>query len=306
MTRGGVIDAHAHVFRPAAISPRAFDQLAPAERDAPVEDLLELMAISGVDAAVLVPLDAHDDYVTRVLAEYPKTFAAIAVATPVELRAGGARGVESLRERRNRFSFHGLRTQWLGEPGQPVTDSPALPVLRYLAEQGLLLWTYLSPDQLPLLPEVVRELPELRVVLNHLGFCPHDMQIDEHRRPRFDNPFPESTVQQVLRLSEAGGVHLMVSGQYALSTQEPPYPDLFQVTRRFAEAYGPERLLWASDYPWTRDVPGYRALLDVVPAVLPDLDAESLAHVLGGTARKLLPHLVPKPGEEFDTSVEKE
>ncbi|MGH3144223.1 MAG: amidohydrolase family protein, partial [Rubrobacter sp.] len=250
-----------------------------------------LMAGSGVDAVVLVPLDAHDDYVARVLAEHPDTFAAIAVATPAELRAGGTGGVDSLRARRKRFGFHGLRVQWLGEPGRPVSDSPALPILRYLAEQGLVLWTYLPPDQLPLLPEVVRELPGLRAVLNHLGFCPHDMGIDEHRRPRFDDPFPESTVQQVLRLSEAGNVHLMVSGQYALSTQEPPYPDLFRVTRRFAEAFGPQRLLWASDYPWTRDMPGYRALLDTVPATLPDLDPTGLARVLGGTARNLFPHL---------------
>jgi L-fuconolactonase len=63
------------------------------------------------------------------------------------------------------------------------------------------------------------------------------------------------------------------------------------VIRRFAEAYGPERLLWASDYPWTRDVPGYRTLLDLVPAALPDLDSESLARVRGGTARILFPHL---------------
>jgi L-fuconolactonase len=295
MKGAGIIDSHAHVFRPAAISPRGVDQLAPAERDAPVEDLLEHMAGGGVDAAVLVPLDAYDDYVATALAEYPKTFAAIAVATPAELRD---RGVESLRARRDRFGFQGLRTQWLGEPGRPVTESPAFPILRYLAGQDMLLWTYLPPDQLPLLPEVVRELPGLRVVLNHLGFCPQDMQIDEHRRPRFEDPFPESTVQQVLRLSEAGGVHLMVSGQYALSTQEPPYPDLFQVTRRFAGAYGPERLLWASDYPWTRDVPGYQAMLDLVPAALPDLDAVSLARVRGGTARTLFPYLVGEPSSE--------
>jgi L-fuconolactonase len=277
----GIIDAHAHAFRPAAISPRGVDQLAPAGRDAPVEDLLELMTRSGVDAAVLVPLDAYDYYVATVLAEYPKTFSAIAVATPAELQAGGARGVESLRARRDHFGFHGLRTQWLGEPGQPVTDSPALPVLRYLAEQGLLLWTYLPPDQLPLLPEVVRELPELRVVLNHLGFCPHDMQIDEHRRPRFENPSPSRPCSR-----------------YCLSTQEPPYPDLFRVTRRFADAYGPERLLWASDYPWTRDVPGYQAMLDLVHAALPDLDAESLARVLGGTARTLFPRLAGEPASD--------
>ena len=294
----GIIDAHVHVFRPAAVFPRGVDQLAPADRDAPVEDLLELMAGNDVDAAVLVPLDAHDDYVGKVLAKHPGTFAAIAVAASAELRAGGTRGVESLRSRRGRFGFHGLRTQWLGEPGRPLRDSPALPILRYLAEQGLLLWTYLPPDQLPLLPEVVRELPELRVVLNHLGFCPHDMWIDEHRRPRFDDPFPESTVEQVLRLSEADSVYLMVSGQYALSTREPPYPDLFEVTRRFAGSYGTQRLLWASDYPWTRDVPGYRALLDVVPAALPDLDPDGLKRVLGGTARTLFPHLAGDPASD--------
>ncbi|MDQ5818710.1 MAG: hypothetical protein M3334_10080, partial [Actinomycetota bacterium] len=115
MTGAGIIDAHAHVFRPAAVSSRGVDQLAPAERDAPVEDLLELMGRNGVDAAVLVPLDAHDDYVAQVLAEYPKTFAAIAVASSDELQVGGTRGLESLRARRDRFGFHGLRTQWLGE-----------------------------------------------------------------------------------------------------------------------------------------------------------------------------------------------
>jgi predicted TIM-barrel fold metal-dependent hydrolase len=87
VTGAGIIDAHAHVFRPATVFPRGVDELAPAERDAPVEDLLQLMVGSGVEAAVLVPLDAHDDYVAQVLAEYPETFAAIAVATSSELRA---------------------------------------------------------------------------------------------------------------------------------------------------------------------------------------------------------------------------
>jgi hypothetical protein len=51
------------------------------------------MADSGVDAAVLVPLDAHDDYVARVLTDYPKIFAA--VAAPAELQTGGTCGVGS-------------------------------------------------------------------------------------------------------------------------------------------------------------------------------------------------------------------
>ena len=45
-------------------------------------------------------------------------------------------------------------------------------------------------------------------------------------------------------------------------------------------------------------MPGYGTLLDLVPAALPDLDAEGLAHVLGGTARKLFPQLAGEPTSE--------
>jgi predicted TIM-barrel fold metal-dependent hydrolase len=285
------VDGHAHVFRPASVSPRGVDGLAPADRDAPAEDLLARMATAGVDAAVLVPLDGHDDYVAEVLARFPDRFAAVAVATPAELGTGGTDPVRAFRERRERWPFGALRTSWLGEPGRPVGDSPALPVLRVLAEEGLPLWSYLPPAQLPLLEELVALLPGLPVVLNHLGFCPHDMRVDEHRRPRFDDPFPEQLVMRLLRLSERPGVHVLVSGQYALSAESPPYPDLFGVTRRLAAAYGPERLLWGSDHPWPSDEPGYAGLPGLVDAALPDLTAAERDRVLGGTARALFPRL---------------
>jgi predicted TIM-barrel fold metal-dependent hydrolase len=129
------------------------------------------------------------------------------------------------------------------------------------------------------------------VVLNHLGFCPHDMEVDEHRRPRFDDPFPGPWCSGWSGWPTPPGVHVLVSGQYALSAEEPPYPDLFPVTRRLAAAYGPERLLWGSDHPWPSDVPGYARLPGLVSAALPDLDAVAAARVLGGTARELFPRL---------------
>lgn len=287
----GAVDAHAHVFRPATVSPRGVDALAPADRDAPVEDLLTRMAAAGVTAAVLVPLDGTDDYVAEVLDRHPGRFAAVAVATAAELRGTAGDPVAALRARRARWPFDALRCSWLGDPGRPVTESPALPVLRALADEGMPLWSYLPPDQLPLLEELVAVLPLLRVVLNHLGFCPHDMWVDEHRRPRFDDPFPGSLVQRLERLADAPGVHVLISGQYALSAEEPPYPELFPVTRRLAAAYGPERLLWGSDHPWPSDVPGYARLPGLVSAALPDLDPVAAARVLGGTARELFPRL---------------
>jgi predicted TIM-barrel fold metal-dependent hydrolase len=288
---GGPVDGHAHVFRPASVSARGTDGLAPADRDAPVEDLLARMDDAGIAGAVLVPLDGSDDYVAEALERYPGRLAAVAVATPAELGTGGVDPVAALRSRRERWPFGALRTSWLGEPGRGIADSPFLPVLRALAAERLPLWSYLPPAQLPLLEELVRLLPELRVVLNHLGFCPHDMWVDEHRRPRFDDPFPEPLVLRLERLAEAPGVHVLVSGQYALSAERPPYADLFPVTRRLATAYGAERLLWGSDHPWPSEVPGYPELPGLVRAALPELDADDTARVLGGTARALFPRL---------------
>ena len=293
--RGPVVDAHAHVFRPAAVSPRGVDLLAPAERDAPVEDLLRVMDDAGVDAAVLVPLDTNDDYVVEVLREHPTRFAAVAVARPCELGlerdAAGRLGPDALEARRSGFGFGAVRTSWLGRPGEPVAASPALPLLQHLAAQGLVLWTYLPPDQLPLLRPVLDAVPDLRVVLNHLGFCPHDMQVDEHRRPRFSDPFPPSTTKEVQRLADHPGVHVMLSGQYALSTEPAPYGDLLGVIGQLVDAYGARRLLWASDFPWTREVPGYAELLQLVSKTQLPLTDEDLGWVRGRTALSLFPML---------------
>lgn len=288
-----IVDAHVHVFRPAGISPRDVDALAPAQRDAPVEDLLSVMAEHGVGAAVLVPLDQHDDYVREVLRAHRRRFAAVAVADAAVQGRGHGNPVDRLKQRRDVFGFQALRTQWLGIPGRPIRESPFFPVLRVLADDGLCLWTYLVPDQLPLADELARELPSLTMVLNHLGFCPHDMRVDSHGRPAFDDPFPATTRAQLHRLSRRPNVYVMFSGQYAFSRQEPPYTDLDEVVHEIAGAFGASRMLWASDHPWTREVPGYRALLDLPRATFPQASPAELADIQGGTALRLFPDLRP-------------
>ena len=261
-----IVDAHLHVFRRAALDGRAPDALVPAEREAPVEQLIALMDAHGVDRAVLVPLDDHDEYVASVLDD---RFAAIAV------------GLHDLAARRERFAFDGVRTQSLED----------LDALQWVADHGLVLWTYLTPDQLPHLLTLPERFPDMPIVLNHLGFFPHDMRVDAHGRPRFTDPLPAERVDAVLSLARHANVHVMLSGQYALSAEEPPYRDLDPVIRRLADAYGAGRLLWASDHPWIDAVPGYATMLSLPEHALPDAGAAELAQIKGGTALRLFPRL---------------
>ncbi|WP_329248281.1 amidohydrolase family protein [Actinoallomurus sp. NBC_01490] len=284
-----IIDAHLHVF--AAHSPRrprTVDELAPAERTAPIEDLTSVMAAAGVDRAVLVPLGPEDDYVTECRRARPGTFVTVAVADDETTgRRPGLDPVGRLRERAETAGFAALRMNWLGEPRLPLTESPAFGVLRELARTGTVLWFYAPPEQLPLLAEAVRALPDLPVVLNHLGFCPENMTVDPHGRPRFDTVLPPPTLPAVLRLARHPQVRVMFSGQYAFSHRAYPYRDLDPLVGEVFEAYGADRLMWASDYPWTRDVPGYASLPALVEHQLPGLTATERAAVLGGTAKNL-------------------
>lgn len=287
-----IVDAHAHIFAAAGVLVRSVDELAPAERSAPVELLREQMSAAGVDRAVLVPLTDEDAYVGEARLAGPGTFAAIAVAGPAEhgLRAG-VDPIEALEARRRDFPFEGLRSGWLGEPGRPLAESPALPALRWLAERGLPLWSYPAPDQLELLLELPATLPDLPIVLNHLGFFPTGMEVDRHGRPSFADPLPPDQVTAVLGLARHPRVHIMLSGQYALSAEPHPHRDLDDLLRRALDAFGPRRAMWGSDFPWVLARPGYAETLGLLDSALPDLDGADREEILGGTALRLFPSL---------------
>lgn len=290
--RGVRVDAHAHVFRSVTDDyPRGANEMVPSDREASIEQLSAEMDAAGVDAAVLVPLDHHDRYVAEALAAEPSRFAAVGVAGAAVLGKTDDDPLEVLRIRRTLFPFHALRASWLGDAERSVKESPFLPVAEALSAQGLPLWTYLPPDQLPLLEELVQVVPDLVVVLNHMGFCPFDKRVDGHGRPWFPDPFPQTTMAALQRLSDVENVHVAFAGQYAFSRQQPPYQDLNEVIASIVSWYGPSRMMWGSDYPWIEEEPGYATMAELPRAALPQLSEADLVEVCGGTAIRLFPHL---------------
>lgn len=275
-----IVDAHVHVFLSHREDPeRSVDAIAPADRRAPIEALEEAMADAGVDRAVLVPLGPEDGYVARVRAEHRGRFAAVAVA-----RAGQTDPGE-MADRLDRGGFAGLRMFDL--PGDP-DDAPWMPLLSRLAADRRVLWAYPGADQLDTLAAVAARLPDLRILLNHSGFTQSGIGVDDRGRPRIDTPVPQPSEPRMLALAAHPNVWVMASGAYAFSRQPYPYLDIAPLTRRLADAYGTGRLVWASDFPWIVDDPGYRACLELVDHHLPGLSKAEREAILGGNALRLL------------------
>jgi L-fuconolactonase len=166
-----------------------------------------------------------------------------------------------------------------------------------MAEDGAKLWFYASEPQMRLLARVLSRLPALVVVLNHLGFCPGELWIDDHGRPRFTTKLPPPTFSTTLLLAEYPNVHVLFSGHYAFSDRGFPYQDLTSVVAGLLDAFGPGRLMFGSDFPWVRTVPGYSAVLSLVDLQMPGLSPDERRAVLGGNAQHLF-GFVPPAGTE--------
>jgi predicted TIM-barrel fold metal-dependent hydrolase len=69
-------------------------------------------------------------------------------------------------------------------------------------------------------------------------------------------PDPWSTLPGVLSLAKYPNVAIKFSGAVALSKEPYPHRDLWPHLHQIVEAFGPERLMWGSDYTRLRMAPG--------------------------------------------------
>ena len=283
-----LIDAHLHVFvRPSAKYPRETDALTPATREAPVEQLLDLMDANGVDKAGLVQLGgtglAKHAYLRDCLRRFPGRFAGIGLVD-----ADADDPARELDEPVEAVGVKGIRLNYLGDPDEAdVTRQPTYPLWQRLAERALILWLYPSDDQIPLIEPFIQAFPSIPVVMNHLGMCPDNFSIDKLARPHIDAEIPPPTLPTILRLARCSNVYVKLSGQYGFSHEPYPYRDLRPLVQSLYDAFGADRLLWATDFPWIVEEPGYDRLVRLLEEQLPSLSAQERARIMGGTAAAL-------------------
>lgn len=267
-----IVDAHAHAFPTSALPIEGV--LAGWKGEASADRLLADMAQAGVGHAILVPLGRDPNYVRSLRERHPGRFSALGVQDGVGLADG--------------WIGNGVRLRWLGDATDERFDAlPVASLLRQLAADGVPVSFYGDQHQLELLEKALRVLPDLTVMINHLGAPLQGLNADEHGRPTLDADLPLQTLPVVERCAEFPNVAVAFSGLYAVSHADYPHMDLRPHAERLLEVLGPTRLLWGSDFPWTAEVPGYATTLELVDVHLPGLDPDERAAILGGNAARL-------------------
>ncbi|TIC79340.1 amidohydrolase family protein [Nocardioides sp. GY 10127] len=293
-----VVDAHLHVWDLARDGyPWLTPDLGPLHRTHVVGEVEADLDALGIDAVVLVQAEDSEDETDHLLAVADASDRVAGVvgwldlASPGETADGLARRLEAGRlapctdavarevsggsERRSRGRLVGVRHLVHDDPRPDfLLLPPVLESLALLADLGLPLDV---PDAFPRHLEqvaaVAAQVPGLTVVVDHLA-----------KPPRGEDR--GTWLAQLAAAARHPGVVAKVSG---LADAVDPYDaaGLRPLWETALELFGPDRLLWGSDWPMDTARRGYAESCAPLLALADELAPAERAAVLGGTAARV-------------------
>ena len=128
------------------------------------------------------------------------------------------------------------------------------------------------PDQLLRVRHRAVRHPSLSVVLDHLGSVQPGKNPDD--------------VAELLECASTANIFVKVSAFGSLSTQEWPYRDLHDLLHQVAASFGPDRMIFGTDWPYVLEHGPYDLSLQIVNDVL-SFSSDDQHSFLGGNARRL-------------------
>jgi len=267
-----VIDAHLHVWtNDPARYPFNPKVSVPALR-ADAEFLLSCMESAGVAGALIIqPIVYGFDhrYVTETLRAHPTRFKGMCLIDPqhpdppAELARWHSEGYVAVRFNPNLFP-----------PGTPL-DSPLGHRLYAAAgELGMPVGFLIHPEHFDAVSALCEAHPETVAIIDHFGHC----RPSAGEEPAFD---------QLVSLSRYPNLYVKLSEFPRASYEEWPYADLHRWVYRLLDAYGPDRLMWATDFPFIVSQCGYERGLTLLTEAIPGIDASTMEWLVGGTAEKV-------------------
>jgi L-fuconolactonase len=269
-----IVDAHHHLLDPARFRYHFLDHLPDLQRPWLPEHLRPLLREAGVDATLVE--QAHDSeaetsFMLEVTAGVPWV---AGVVGWVPLADPAAAGVAIGRRRRS--ALVGVRHLLQDEPDPDwVVQPKVLESLALLATDGLVFdVSAFGPAHMRHIPTIAEAVPDLSMVLCHFGFpriaggAPPD--------PGWLDAFRAAASVPTCSLKVSGLD--MTNGFRCEADAFRPYAELA------LDHFGPDRMIWASNWPVSMYGRGYREALDVWRELLAGLDPHDVAAVLGGTA----------------------
>jgi L-fuconolactonase len=269
------IDAHHHLW---TLARGDYGWLTPhlqsIYRDFTLADLASLLAAGRIDGTILVQA-APTEAETRFLLETAASAETVlGVVGWIDFDAADAEArIESM-------AAHDLLVG-LRPMVQDIADDdwllrPALaPLLSAMVRHRLVFDALILPRHLSRLLAVVDRHPDLQFVLDHFG------------KPALASGEIGGWRRDIALLAERGNIVCKLSGLVTEAKPDWRIDDLRGAVDHVLDCFGPQRMLWGSDWPVVDLAGGYTRWLTASETLLAGLSPDERASIFGGTAQRI-------------------
>ena len=269
------IDAHHHLWTLARgdygwLTPA----LAPIYRDFSLSDLAPHLARSGIEGTILVQAAPTEAETMFMLGLTEATEVVRGVVGWIDFDADDAAArIDALAAER---LLVGLRPmvqdmaddEWLLRPG-------LAPLLTSMTRHGLVFDALVLPRHLPRLLEVIDRHDDLQFVLDHCA------------KPHLADGDITQWKQHIAEIATRPNIVCKLSGLATEARPDWQIADLRPAVDHVRECFGPQRLLWGSDWPVVNLAGGYDRWFGATESLLADLSPAERADVFGGNAGRI-------------------
>ena len=241
VTRYPIIDPHVHVWKRDRRYPWAKETERPPEKDATPEMLLDLMQANGVARTVIIQVIHYrwdNRYAADVLRQYRQYFRGVARINPESPHAP-----DDLSRLVEEQAFQGVRLSPAGDATGDWIRGPLMPPLWKRCSDLKVPMTILTDiGRMKDIAALAEKFPDLTVVIDHMADCAAD-------RP--------DELKKLQALARYPRVFVKVSHTWSVSKQPYPYADAQAQVKRLYDTFGPQRLMWGTDWPIVEAHCGY-------------------------------------------------
>jgi L-fuconolactonase len=280
VTEPQILDSHCHAWRRWPYDPTAPDE----ESRGSAQLLLHEMDEHSIAEALVVcaAIERNADNVRYVAEARERSSGRIHLVADLDCTWSDTYhtpgSAERLRDLDDEYSLTGFAHYVADENDGWLTSGEADAVFALAAERGLLVSLGATPAWQADLREIACRYPTVPVLCQTLGGAPAADGVDS------------PALREVLASADVESIYIKVAGFHYCSARawDYPWPDAAALLERIADAFGPGRLCWGSDFPASTRYTTFRQSLEVVRMHCPFFDWDDLRLVLGGTLRAIL------------------
>lgn len=267
-----IVDAQIHVWINDPRYPWSADAKTPPAEDRTPAMALKIMKANGVERTVIAQYIGYkwdNRYCLDSIRKYAPYFRGVCRVDPTDPAAPDQ--LSNLTEQ----GFHGVRISPAADASGDWISGEFMPPLWKRAQSlKIPMQVYAPITRMRDLVALIERCPDLTVVIDHMADCPAD-------RPH--------ELEKLIALARYPGVFVKISHTWSISRQPYPWLDAQEYVKRLHATFGPQRLMWASDWPVSLAWTTYDRTLSVVRDEMKFLNAGDKAWILGKTAQQVWP-----------------